>query len=212
VQGYNQREFTREWRIPSRAILRKQLGWWGAYTAEFACRQYFGFGQPPGYKPLLITGGFLKQMWSPTLHALAEVLGVEIEEFREVYETDSLDHDIQTGFGTVEAGTASAVHFELQGIVGGKPVVIVEHNDLVGRNVGKMWRLPFGPKEVAYRVEIEGNPSYSLELNLDYAGGCAITAMAAINAIPAVCGATPGLKGPLDIPRYWSKNVSSRNR
>jgi 2,4-diaminopentanoate dehydrogenase len=187
-----------------------ELGWWGDYTAEFVCREYFGFGQPPGYQPLLITGGFLRKMWDPTLHEIAGALGVKIEEFRTVYETDSLDHDIVCGFGTVKAGTAAAVHFELQGISGGRPGVIVEHNDLVGRNIGKRWKLPFGPGEVAYRIEIEGDPAYSLELNFDFGPGLKVTAMPPVNAIPAVCAAAPGLKGPLDIPRYWSRNLRRR--
>ena len=51
------------------------------------------------------------------LHQLAEVLGVEIDELtRVLYETDCLDHDVETGFGTVEAGTASVVHFEFQAL------------------------------------------------------------------------------------------------
>ena len=185
-----------------------ELGWWGDYTAEFVCREYFGFGQPPGYQPLLITGGFLRKMWEPTLHEIADALGIKIEDYRVVYETDTLDHDIECGFGTVKAGTAAAVHFELQGLVNGKAVVIVEHNDLVGRGVGTKWKLPYGPEEVAYRIEIEGDPAYSLELNFAYGPGLKMTAMPPVNSIPAVCAATPGLKGPLDIPRYWSKNVS----
>lgn len=184
-----------------------ELGWWGDYTAEYACREYFGFGKPKGFQPLLITGGFLKMQWCPTIHEIADALGVKVEEFRVLYETDSLNHDIQTGFGLVEAGTASAVHFELQGIVDGRPLIVVEHNDLVGRNVGGQWKLPYGPGDVAYRIEVEGSPSYSLELNFGFNEGLKMTAMPAINAIPAVCAATPGLKGPLEIPRYWSRNV-----
>jgi hypothetical protein len=185
-----------------------ELGWWGDYTAEFVCREYFGFGQPPGYQPLLITGGFLRKMWDATLHEIADALGVKIADYNIVYETDCLDHDIQTGFGVVKAGTAAAVHFELQGIVDGRPLVIVEHNDLVGRNVGGKWKLPFGPGDVAYRIEIEGDPAYSLELNFDFAPGLKMTAMPAVNSIPAVCAASPGLKGPLEIPRYWGRNIS----
>ena len=64
-----------------------ELGWWGDYTAEFVCREYFGFGKEPGFQPLLVTGGFIEKMWAPTLHQLAEVLGGEVEEFRVVYET-----------------------------------------------------------------------------------------------------------------------------
>jgi 2,4-diaminopentanoate dehydrogenase len=98
-----------------------ELGWWGDYTAEFVCREYFGFGKEPGFQPLLVTGGFIEKMWAPTLYQLAEVLGAGVEELRVVYETDGLDHDVQTGFGTVAAGTASVVHFELQALSGGRP-------------------------------------------------------------------------------------------
>ncbi|MDB6060895.1 MAG: dihydrodipicolinate reductase [Verrucomicrobiaceae bacterium] len=184
-----------------------ELGWWGDYTAEYVCREYFGFGQKPGFKPLLVTGGFMRQMWAPTLHEIADALGVKIDDWKELYETDSLDHDIETGFGTVHARTAAAVHFELQAFSGGRPIAIVEHNDLVGRGAGSQWRLPFGPGDVSYRIEIEGNPNYTLELNMDYDPGIKMTAMPPINSIPTVCAATPGLKGPLDIPRYWSRNV-----
>ena len=183
-----------------------ELGWWGDYTAEFVCREYFGFGKPKGHVPLLVTGGFLEQMWKPTLYELADAMGVRIEEFRTLYETDLTPADVQTGFGLVAAGTAAAVHFELQGIIDGHPRLIVEHNDLVARGVGGMWRLPYGPGDISYRVEIEGDPGFTLELNMDYAPGLKMTAMPAINAIPAVCDASSGLKGPLEIPRYWSRN------
>ena len=115
-------------------------------------------------------------------------------------------------FGIVKAGTASAVHFELQAISGGRPVVILEHNDLVARDAGTRWRLPYGPKERAYRIEIEGDPEFTLELNMDMGPGCKMTAMPVINAIPAVCAASPGLKSPLEIPRYWSKNSRGRHK
>jgi hypothetical protein len=32
-------------------------------------------------------------------------------------------------------------------------------------------------------------------------------AMPALNAVPAVCAAEPGLLGPLDVPRYWTRNI-----
>jgi hypothetical protein len=182
-----------------------ELGWWGNYTAEFVCREYFGFGKPPGFQPLLVTGGFVEYMWAPTLHQLAEVLGHEVEEFRTVYETDSLDHDVETGFGIVEAGTASAVRFEIQALSGGHPIAIVEHVDLVAREVGSQWKQPFGPGDFAFRIEIEGNPSFTVEMNFDNKPGQNFSAMPVINSIPAVCDAAPGLLGPLDVPRYWTR-------
>jgi len=184
-----------------------ELGCMSEYTAEFVFREYFGFGKEPGYKPLLVTGGFMKQMWAPTLHAIADVLQVELEEIKIVYETDSLDHDIHVGIGAIKAGEASAVHFMLQGMSGGKPIVIVEHNDLVDMEAGKQWPRPYGPKNMAYRIEVEGDPSFTIEQNFSHYDGCKICAMAVINSIPAVCDASPGLKSSLEIPRYWSSNV-----
>jgi hypothetical protein len=59
----------------------QELGWFGDYTSEFSMRQYFGFGQPSEFVPILISGGFLHQMWAPTLLQIAEVLGVEIDDW-----------------------------------------------------------------------------------------------------------------------------------
>jgi hypothetical protein len=125
-------------------------------------------------------------MWAPTLYQLAEVLGVEVEELRVVYETDGLDHDVETGFGTVAAGTASVVHFELQALPGGRPFAVVEHVDCVARDVGKQWKQPFGPADMSYRIEIEGDPSFTVEMNFGE-GGQILSAMPAINCVPAVC-------------------------
>jgi hypothetical protein len=187
-----------------------ELGWWGTYTAEFVCREYFGFGKPPGFQPILITGGFLKKMWEPTLQQIAEVLGVAIDGWETVYETDCLDHDIETGFGVVAAGTASVVRFELRAMAGGKPIAICEHVDAVGRGHKNNWKRPHAAEDLSHRVEIEGDPSFSVEIAYPPGAGGPCSAMPVINSIPAVCAARPGLVGPLDIPRYWSRNARRR--
>ena len=197
-----------------------ELGYWGNYEAEYVCREYFGFGQPPGFVPLLIKGGFLEQMWRPTLMNLCEAMGVQIEDWNVVHETDCLDHDVDTGFGVVRAGTASVVHFELQAINGGRPVAVVEHVDRVGRGAGPQWKAPCGPGEFAFRIEVEGTPSCWVEhqmvhdLQIHMVSGRMgnvtngkSTAMPLINAIPAVCRAEPGLLGPRDVVHCITRNV-----
>ncbi|WP_319435663.1 dihydrodipicolinate reductase [Mycobacterium sp. RTGN5] len=188
-----------------------ELGWWGDYTAEFVCREYFGFGKPPGFQPILMTAGFLQSMWEPTLNQIAEVLGVDIESWETSYETDCLDHDIETGFGTVDAGTAAVVRFELRAMADGRPIAVVEHVDAVGRGAGTQWKAPFGPYDLCHRIEIEGDPSFTVEVG--YVGGSGAGVMPVLNAVPAVCAARPGLLGPLDVPRYWARNArGSSNR
>ena len=184
-----------------------ELGYWGKYTSEYSCREYFGFGKPPGHMPILMTGGFLQETWAPTLRHIADALGVEIDGWETMYEVDTLDHDTETGFGIVEAGTAAAIHFELRAMSGGKPIVICEHVDQVSRKAGLQWKQPFGPYDCVHRVEIEGDGVLTMEIGCTPGLGSAMRcAMPVINAIPGVCGARPGILGPLDIPRYWSRN------
>lgn len=193
-----------------------ELGYWGQYTAEHACREYFGFGQKPGFEPLLMKDGHLKAMWGPTLEQIAEVLQVEIEDWETIYETDSLDHDVETGFGVVKAGTASMVRFELRAMAGGSPIVVLEHVDAVGRGHNNDWKRPHGSYELSYRIEVEGDPAFHVEMgyitrtNVNQTNGsCSV--MPAVNAIPAVCEAPPGLLGPLDVRRFWTRNVRGGN-
>jgi hypothetical protein len=186
----------------------QELGWFGQYTAELVMREYFGFGKPREFEPMLVSGGFLMQMWAPTLRHIADALGIEIEDWNILYETGAVDVDTETGFGTVEAGTAAVVHFELQALSAGTPIAVVEHADRVARGAGAHWPSPYGPEELSYRVEIEGDPTYTVELNFSAErAGAKITAMPAINAIPHVCAASPGLKSPFDIPRYTTRNA-----
>jgi 4-hydroxy-tetrahydrodipicolinate reductase len=58
----------------------------------------------------------------------------------------------------------------------------------------------------AYRIVVEGSPNIVQETAFrgvggdSNAGGCLATGMRAVNAIPAVCAAKPGLLSPLDLP------------
>lgn len=180
------------------------------YPAQYACREYFGFGQPKGYQPLLVRNNIIKQMWAPTLHRIAEVLGVEIEEFKVTYETDSVGRDLTVAFGTVKAGTAAVVHFELQALSRGRTFITLEHVDTMLPNfteAGTQWSRPNYPKS-SYRIEVHGDPDYAVELQ---AHNTMFNSTPVINCIPALVAAPPGLLTPIDIPRYWSRNVTARH-
>jgi hypothetical protein len=180
------------------------------YTAEYASREYFGFGQPPGYKPTMVTDNVVEQMWAPTLHRLAEVLEVPIEAFKSIYETDSVDYDIEAGFGLVKGGTASVVRFELQALNKGRPFLFLEHIDHVLNDLSeckKPWSKP-NSAHTDYRIEIHGDPQFDLELQCERPSDWCATP--AINCVPALVDAPPGVVHPAQMPRYWSRNVTAK--
>jgi hypothetical protein len=189
-----------------------ELGWFGSYPSQ-SLREVFGFGLKPGELPGMMRDGKMEGLWKPTLLHIADILGVEIDDWERSFEIATLDHDIEAGIGTVKAGTAVVIHFELRAMSGGAPIVVVEQVDSIARGAAEHWKAPHAPVDLVHRVEIEGSPSFSLEVAYardGSAGGC--TVMPVINAIPAVCAARPGLLGPLDIPRYWGRNVRKSAR
>lgn len=163
-----------------------------------------GFGQPLDATPLLLLPGTLTLAWGSVLHIMARGLDVKLDEIREVHERRAAPRRLELGVGTIEQGTSAALRFELQGIVGARPRIVVEHVTRMHADVAPEW--PRSERGDVYRILIEGNPSISAEVAFrgedgDHnTGGCLSTAMRALNAIPAVCAAPPGLLGPLDLP------------
>ena len=170
-----------------------------------------GFGQPLDATPLLLMPGVLSLAWGSTVHLLAAGLGAEVDELEEVHERLPAERDIDIPAGRVEKGTTAALRFEVQGIVGGEPRVIVEHVTRLDDDLAPDWPQPAG--DGCYRIEIKGSPSYTVDVQMlgddgDHnTGGLVATAGRVLNAIPAVVAAEPGVLSPLDLPLISGKGL-----
>jgi 4-hydroxy-tetrahydrodipicolinate reductase len=163
-----------------------------------------GFGQALDATPLLLFPGALTLAWGGAVNAIAEALGVEVEEIKEVSERQPAPERFSIPAGTVEAGTTAALRFEVQGIVDGRPAIVVEHVTRLRDDLAPEW-----PQPVAggcYRIVIDGYPRMQVDVQLygeddDHNdAGLVATAARVLNAIPAVVDAPPGLLSALDIP------------
>ncbi len=163
-----------------------------------------GFGKPLDHTPLLLVPGILALAWGPVVHQLAAGLGLRVEELRETSERRAADATFDIPSGRVPAGTMAALRFEVQGMVGGRPAIVLEHVTRLRDDLAPDWPLPTGSG--CYRVVIEGLPRVTCELTLagdagDHNTGALVaTAMRIVNAIPAVCAAKSGLLSALDLP------------
>ncbi len=163
-----------------------------------------GFGQPLDATPLLLIPGVLGFAWGGVVRSIAQGLGVEIKELRESHERLPAPESIDLGFGVVEAGTTAALRFEVEGLVDGRPVVVLEHVTRLDDSLAPDWPQPVGHS--GYRVIVSGNPNYTLDLQMmgddgDHnTAGLVGTAGRIVNAIPAVCEAAPGLLSVHDLP------------
>jgi hypothetical protein len=170
-----------------------------------------GFGQAMDHTPILLLPGILTQAWGPVVQVLAAGLGVELDEVRETYDRVPAEKTYDTAVGKVEKGTVAGLRFEIQGIVGGEPRIVLEHVTRMHDDVAPEWPQPLG--KGCYRVKIEGNPNMQMDLQIEgedgdhNTGGLVTTAMRVLNAIPAVCEARPGLLSVLDLPLVTGKHL-----
>ena len=163
-----------------------------------------GFGQALDATPLLLFPGALTLAWGGVVGEIAEALGVEVDEIKEVSERQPAPERFSIPAGTVEKGTTAALRFEVQGIIDGRPAIVVEHVTRLRDDLAPEW-----PQPVAggcYRILIDGYPSIQADVQLAGAdgdhndAGLVATAARVLNGIPAVVDAPPGLLSALDIP------------
>lgn len=166
-----------------------------------------GFGELPDHQALLEVPEILIYSWGRTIPMMADALGVELEKIDTVWEKWLAPDDIAFPYGVIEAGKVAAIRFEIRGWVNGEPRIIVEHCNRITNAAAPDWPRATSVENDAYRVIITGSPNITQETvfrgELDgdpNAGGCLSTGMRAVNAIPAVCAASPGMLSPLDLP------------
>jgi 2,4-diaminopentanoate dehydrogenase len=172
-----------------------------------------GFGKPLSDTPLLLSPGILSLAWGSVVRQLAAGLGVTLDRVEESFERLPAPSTFEISCGTIAEGTAAALRFEVRGMVGDRAVCVLEHVTRLRPDLGPDWPQPAG--QGCYRVEVTGEPTYTLDLRLlgsdgDHnTAGLKATAMRLVNAIPAVVQAKPGLLTALDLPLITGRGLVS---
>jgi len=164
-----------------------------------------GFGKPLDEVPLLFQPGVLSVAWGCAIRQLAAGLNIEIDAISENYEREPAPEDFDIAAGRIRRGGVAAVRFEIIGTAKGRPVIVVEHVTRLRGDLRPEWAQPAQPGG-SYRVQITGEPSYTVEIcptsRLGDHNHAAISGAAGriVNAIPAVIAAPPGIRTTLDLP------------
>ena len=175
------------------------------YTGDYA--RTMGIGEPMDFTALLENTQILVFAWGHTIPMIADAIGVEIERYESTYQKWEAPEDIRHVNGVIRKGCCAAVRFEIQGYVKGEPRIVIEHVNRITKGAAPDWPRPKIEDDDCYRVVVKGSPNITQETAFrsaldgdSNAGGCLSTGMRALNAIPAVCAARPGLLSALDLP------------
>ncbi|WP_227982794.1 diacylglycerol kinase [Nocardia spumae] len=178
---------------------------YATYDGATVMFDVMGFGKPLDEVPMLLQPGVLRLAWGTTIRQLAAGLDVTVDEITESYEREPAPETFEIAAGQVPKGSVAAIRFEIQGRVQGRPLIVIEHTTRLREDLRPDWPRPAQPGG-SYRVEIVGEPSYTVDICPTSRHGdhnhAAIVAAAGriVNAIPAVVAAPPGIRTSLDLP------------
>lgn len=142
------------------------------------------------------------------IRVLGHALAVDIEEIRFTAEFAAANQDTDFGFMKLEKGQIAGFKGIIAGICGGRSVIECRFVWKVGHDMTPNW-----PTEEGYVIQIEGDPGVQVRLQplagAHFAAG-GPTAMAAVNAIPQVVAAPPGIVNHADLPFVTGRHLLTR--
>ena len=185
---------------------------YATYNQGMVLFDIMGFGRPMEDIPMILQPGVMTMAWGSVVRQLAAGLEVELDgDLVEWYERVPAPETFEVDAGTIEAGTAAALHFELRGMKDGRAVIVLEHVTRLRDDLAPDWPQPAG--QGCYRVIITGEPTYTVDMQLmgrdgDHnTGGLKATAMRLVNSVPAVVEGAPGLLTALDLPPVYGMGL-----
>jgi 4-hydroxy-tetrahydrodipicolinate reductase len=160
-----------------------------------------GFGEPPGaaFDPRRLA--HLREGFGPSLRATAEALSIPLDDVRATGETATAREDLRIAAGVLRAGTMAAQRITVSGLRAGREVLRFRANWYCSTDTEPAWDL----RPTGWRVEVEGDAPLDIDLRFPFPIermaeiSPSYTANPAVNAVPAVCAAAPGIRTTADL-------------
>jgi 2,4-diaminopentanoate dehydrogenase len=160
-----------------------------------------GFGQPPAaYSEARVA--HLRGAFGPSLQVLADALGLPLDSVEAGGEVATARHAARIAAGTVEAGTVGAQRVTVSAMHEGRAVLRFRANWYCTTDLEPAWDL----RSTGWRVAVEGDAPLDVEITFPVplermaATTPAYTANRAVNAVPVVCAAAPGIRTTPELP------------
>jgi hypothetical protein len=175
--------------------------------------EIMGFGQKPGGSPEADQAryDYLRDAFSPSLHHLADALGLTIDGFEASGGVGVARTDTPIAAGIVPAGTVAAQRTRISGMRGGKPLITFTATWYVSSDVdtsdGEAWEF----RGSGWRLLIDGDCPLDVGISYpvapeNYAEMTpGLTAHRPINAVSYVCDAPPGIRSTADLPQIIAR-------
>jgi 4-hydroxy-tetrahydrodipicolinate reductase len=165
-----------------------------------------GFGRPPGaFGEARLSHA--RTSFGPSLRLIADAFGMPLDELQAGGAFATARRPVEIAAGTIEAGTVAAQRTSVSGLRGGRELMRFTATWYCSTDVEPAWDL----RETGWRVVVDGDAPLDVGIRFPVAPerwaatSPGLTAHRAVNAIPVVCGAAPGIRTTVDLPQVIAR-------
>jgi 4-hydroxy-tetrahydrodipicolinate reductase len=161
-----------------------------------------GFGKQPGEFPQEFFG-YGAYSFGPSMRLLAEAIGKPLDSVTSAGELAVTPKKHTIAAGTLDAGTVAGLRMTVTGLHAGEPLVRFIATWYVANDLDPQWEL----RGNGWNVTVDGDAPLDVDIRFAIPDGMAgemtpgYTANRAVNAVPYVCAALPGMRTTVDLPQ-----------
>jgi 4-hydroxy-tetrahydrodipicolinate reductase len=143
------------------------------------------------------------QSFGPSLRLVADAVGLPLDAVVASGEVAVARQTTTIAAGTIEAGTVAAQRMRVDGIRNGEPFVSFSASWYCTDDLDPAWDL----RQTGWRLTVRGDAPLDIEMRFAFPleemaeRTPSYTANRAVNAVPVVCAATPGIRTTVELPQ-----------
>ncbi|GAB2658780.1 NAD(P)H-dependent amine dehydrogenase family protein [Nocardia goodfellowii] len=165
--------------------------------------QVMGFGQAPAAFDQA-RADYLGASFGPSLRLLADAFGIPVESVTAHGRTATARRRTSIAAGTIEAGTVAAQQITVTARSRGSAALCFRATWYCTTDIDAEWHL----RETGWHLDVAGDAPLDIDIRFPFPLSRmaeispGYTANRAVNAVPALCAAPPGIRTTLDLPHF----------
>ena len=164
-----------------------------------------GFGHPAAEFPPE-RFGYGAYSFGPSMRLVADAIGLQLDSVTATGEVAVTPEKLTIAAGTLDAGTVAGLRMTVTGTHKGQPLMTFTASWCCSQELDPAWELR-GAGWNGWNVQVDGDAPLDVDIRFKIPEGRmgemtpGYTANRAVNAVPYVCAASPGIRTTVDLPQ-----------
>ncbi|MFF4467080.1 dihydrodipicolinate reductase [Streptomyces mirabilis] len=165
-----------------------------------------GFGKPPAeYDERRLS--VVRDSFGPSLRMVADTLSIPLDSVEAEGEVATAPRPVHIAAGTLRPNTVAAQRITVSGLRGGGPLLRFRATWYCTTDLDRAWDV----RATGWHITVDGDAPLDIDLRFPVpldrmaAMSPSYTANRAVNAVPVLCEASPGIRSTADLPHIVAR-------